>query len=174
MYSSVELFARLLQLSPDKLPRTDGMLSFRINSLQEGVSANGGFRLDVATTPTNPERAGGQLRGYSSRPYRTVKFGHDSNVGKNGPRHPAKVGESLIVAFQESLRVLGRKCHHEAQSSECGRSMHWKCALPSHLKRERMEHDCPTRQDAAAVAQLLAAKAGTRSEQLSRVTRTLD
>jgi hypothetical protein len=23
-------------------------------------------------------------------------------------------GESLIVAFQESLRVLGRKCHHEA------------------------------------------------------------
>jgi hypothetical protein len=52
--------------------------------------------------------------------------------------------------------------------------MHWKCALPSHLKRERMEHDCPTRQGAAAVAQLLAAKAGTRSEQLSRVTRTLD
>jgi hypothetical protein len=45
MYSSVELFARLPQLSPDKLPRTEGMLSFKINSLQEGVSANEGFRL---------------------------------------------------------------------------------------------------------------------------------
>jgi hypothetical protein len=56
MYSSVELFARLLQLSPDKLPRTEGMLSFRINSLQEGASANEGFRLDVATTATTPTR----------------------------------------------------------------------------------------------------------------------
>jgi hypothetical protein len=51
MYRSVELFARLLQLPPQKLTRIEGMLSFKINSLHEGVSANGGFRLDVATTP---------------------------------------------------------------------------------------------------------------------------
>jgi uncharacterized protein (TIGR03435 family) len=57
MYSSVELFAPLLQLSPDKLRRTERMLSFRIKSLQEGVSANGGFRLDVATTPSTATSA---------------------------------------------------------------------------------------------------------------------
>jgi hypothetical protein len=50
MYRSVELFARLLQLPLQTLTRIEGMLSFKINSLQEGVSANGGFRLDVATT----------------------------------------------------------------------------------------------------------------------------
>jgi hypothetical protein len=49
---AVELFVLLLQLLPEKLPRTEGMLSFRITSLQEGVSANGGFRLDVATAPS--------------------------------------------------------------------------------------------------------------------------
>ena len=36
---------------PEKLTCTEEMPSFRINSLQEGVSANGGFRLDVATRP---------------------------------------------------------------------------------------------------------------------------
>jgi hypothetical protein len=56
MYSSAELFARLHQLSPDKLRRTEEMLSFRIKSLQDGVRANGGFRLDVATTPGRPHR----------------------------------------------------------------------------------------------------------------------
>jgi hypothetical protein len=53
MCSSVELFARLLQLLAEELPRTEGMLSFRINSLQAGVSADGGFRLEVATARTS-------------------------------------------------------------------------------------------------------------------------
>jgi hypothetical protein len=56
MCRSVELFARPLQVPSEKLPRTEGILSFRINSLQARLSSNGGFRLDVATIPTSTFR----------------------------------------------------------------------------------------------------------------------
>jgi hypothetical protein len=54
------------------------MLSFRINSLQEGVSANGGFRLDVATAPaSNPRFRFKDNVGGRTRPFKVARLVRD-------------------------------------------------------------------------------------------------